>query len=151
MMIRACRLQQPEWPTILCIDDDPQIPESISLRLNGYEVNVLSACHGMHGFWLAMTNRPQLVITDVSMPQGAGDYVVDCLRHNSDTREIAIIVLTGLRDPQWEARMRHAGADEYLVKPVHFDQLLKVIEKHVVLNERNWNDTKSMANHSPCL
>src|SRR3972149_7314804 len=58
MTIQACRLQNAAWPTILCIDDDPQIAETIALRLNQYEVNMLSACHGMHGFWLAMTNRP---------------------------------------------------------------------------------------------
>ena len=145
MMIRACRLKQPEWPSILSIDDDPQICESISLRLNQYEVNVLSACHGMHGFWLAMTNRPQLVITDVNMPQGAGDYVVECLRQNTDTHHIPIIVLTGLRDPGLEARMRHAGADEYLHKPVQFDRLREAIEKYVALKDRNWNEVRGMA------
>jgi DNA-binding response OmpR family regulator len=144
-MIRACRLPHSEWPSILCIDDDPQICESISLRLNQYEVNVLSACHGMHGFWLAMTNRLRLVITDVNMPQGAGDYVVDCLRSNSDTREIPIIVLTGQRDPQLEARMRHAGAGEYLLKPVQFDRLRVAIEKYIPLKDRSWNEVGSMA------
>jgi DNA-binding response OmpR family regulator len=133
------------WPSILSIDDDPQICESISLRLTQYEVNVLSACHGMHGFWLAMTNRPRLVITDVNMPQGAGDHVVDCLRNNSDTRDIPIIVLTGRRDPELEARLRHTGADEYLLKPVQFDRLRAAIEKYVPLKERNWNEVGSMA------
>jgi response regulator RpfG family c-di-GMP phosphodiesterase len=145
MMIQACRLKNAAWPTILCIDDDPQIPEAIGLRLNQYEVNLLSACHGMHGFWLAMTNRPRLIITDVNMPQGAGDYVVDCLRHNCDTRDIPIIVLTGQRDPQLENRLRHSGTDEYLVKPVHFDRLREAIFKHLPLKERDWNEVRIMA------
>jgi DNA-binding response OmpR family regulator len=145
MMIQACRLPHTKWPTILSIDDDPQIAETIGLRLSHYEVNLLSACHGMHGFWLAMTNRPQLVITDVNMPQGAGDYVVDCLRHNSDTRDIPVIVLTGRRDPQLEGRMRHTGADEYLVKPVHFEKLRAAIGKYIPLKERNWNEIPAMA------
>jgi response regulator RpfG family c-di-GMP phosphodiesterase len=145
MTIHACRLPNAEWPTILCIDDDPQIPEAIGLRLNQYEVNLLSAGHGMHGFWLAMSNRPQLVITDVNMPQGTGDYVVDCLRHNSDTREIPIIVLTGQRDPQLEHRLRHSGADEYFIKPVHFDRLREAIFKFISLKDRNWNEVRTMA------
>lgn len=116
MMIHACRLPNAAWPTILCIDDDPQIPETIALRLNQYEVNVISACHGMHGFWLAMTNRPELIVTDVNMPQGAGDHVVDCLRQNSDTHDIPVIVLTGQRDAQLEFRLRHAGANEFFAK-----------------------------------
>src|SRR3972149_4510667 len=112
MTIQACRLQNAAWPTILCIDDDPQIAETIALRLNQYEVNMLSACHGMHGFWLAMTNRPNVIVTDVVMPQGGGEYVVDCLRHNSDTHDIPIIVLTGRRDSQVGSRLRPGGGNE---------------------------------------
>ncbi len=145
MTIQACRLLNAVWPTILCIDDDPEIPETIGLRLDQYEVNVISAAHGMHGFWLAMTNRPGLVITDVSMPQGAGDYVVECLRQNSDTHDIPVIVLTGRRDPQLEGRMRQVGADEYFVKPVHFDMLRQAIVKFIPLKERNWNEVLTMA------
>jgi len=145
MKIQACRSQNAAWPTILCIDDDPQISETIGLRLNQYDVNVISACHGMHGFWLAMTNRPELVITDVNMPQGAGDYVVGCLRRNSDTHEIPIIVLTGQRDSQLEIRMRHCGADEYFIKPVYFDKLRDAILKYIPLKERNWNEVMTMA------
>ncbi len=86
-----------------------------------------------------------MVITDVNMPQGAGDYVVDCLRNNSDTREIPVIVLTGQRDPQLESHMRHSGADEYFVKPVHFDKLREAIFKYIPLHERNWNEVRPMA------
>jgi DNA-binding response OmpR family regulator len=145
MTIHACRLQNADWPTILCIDDDPQIPETIALRLNQYEVNVISACHGMHGFWLAMTNRPELIVTDVNMPQGAGDHVVECLRQNSDTRDIPVIVLTGQRDEQLECRLRHAGANEFFVKPVHFDKLREAIFRYVPLTDRNWNEVRMMA------
>ena len=128
-----------EWPTLLCIDDDPQISEVIKLRLSQYEVNVLSAYHGMHGFWLAMTNRPDLIITDIKMPQGAGDYVVDCLRNNSDTRDIPVIVLTGGRDPKAESGMRRLGVDEYFTKPVQFDKLREAMRRHIKLKERDWS------------
>ena len=144
MMIQACRLPNATWPTILCIDDDPQIPETIGLRLNQYEVNVLRAGYGMHGFWLAMTGHPGVIITDVNMPQGNGDYIVDCLRQNTDTREIPIIVLTGRREEQLERRLRHSGADEFFVKPVHFDKLRSAILKYIPLNERNWNEVRTM-------
>jgi two-component system, OmpR family, response regulator RpaA len=144
MSIQACRLPNPAWPTILCIDDDPQIAETMALRLNQYEVNMLSACHGMHGFWLAMTNRPNLIITDVNMPQGSGDYVVECLRHNTDTHDIPIVVLTGRCDSQLECRMRHIGADEFLTKPVHFDRLRETLLKYIPLADRNWSETRPM-------
>ena len=129
---------QAEWPTLLCIDDDPQISEAITLRMNQYEVNVLCAYHGMHGFWLAMTNRPDLIVTDVKMPQGSGDYVVDCLRNNSDTHDIPVMVLTGQRDSATESALRRLGVQEYFTKPVPFEQLRDAMRKYIQLEDRDW-------------
>jgi len=144
MKIQTGRLPNAAWPTILCIDDDPQIPETIGLRLNQYEVNVLSAGHGMHGFWLAMTIRPGLILTDIHMPQGTGDHIIDCLRHNTDTHDIPIIVLTGQRDPQLERRLRERGADEFIIKPVPFETLRTAIQRYIPLEQRNWNEVGTM-------
>jgi len=122
---------------VLCIDDDPQIVHTIQLRLRDYEVEVLSAFHGMHGFWQAMTQRPDLIITDVRMPQGSGDYLVQCLRRNSDTKSIPVIVLTGHRDAELRREMHRLGAQEFVTKPVPFQDLLQVIGKHITLRERD--------------
>ena len=148
MTTEACGIRDATWPTILCIDDDPQIPEAVALRLNQYQVNVLYAYYGMHGFWLAMTNRPDLIITDLKMPQGSGDYVVDCLRHNSDTRDIPVIVLTGQRDAQLESRVRRLEVDEFLTKPVLFDKLREAMQKFIPLKERDWGEVATVAQTS---
>ena len=124
------------WPKLLCIDDDPQISEAIGLRLRDYEVDVLCAYHGMHGFWLAMTERPNLIITDMRMPQGPGEYIVECLRSNSDTREIPVIVLTGQRGPDVVQKVRRLDVQAFLTKPVPFEQLLGVIKQHIPLRPR---------------
>jgi DNA-binding response OmpR family regulator len=125
-----------KWPTLLCIDDDPHITHSIQLRLRDYEVEVLSAFHGMHGFWQAMTRRPDLIITDLRMPQGGGEYLVQCLRENSETRSIPVIVLTGRRDPELHRKMHELGAQEFVTKPIPFQDLLQLIGKHMPLRER---------------
>ena len=124
------------WPTVLCIDDDPQIVETIKLRLRQYEVEVVSAYYGMHGFWQAMTDKPDLIITDLRMPQGRGDYLVKSLRSNSDTRAIPVIVLTGQRDSELEHTMRSLGAQEFFTKPARFDQLAAAIARYIPLRER---------------
>ena len=125
------------WPAVLCIDDDPQIVDTLGLRLRPYQVEVLTACHGMHGFWQAMTRQPDLIITDVRMPQGSGEYLVQCLRRNTDTRSIPVIVLTGQRDPELQRSMRQLGAQEFATKPVPFQDLLQMIGKHVPLKLRD--------------
>jgi response regulator RpfG family c-di-GMP phosphodiesterase len=149
MAIDRCDFVGADWPTLLTIDDDPHISEAIVARLNQYEVHVLSAYHGMHGFWMAMTNRPNLIVTDVRMPQGSGDYVVDCLRNNSDTREIPVIVLTGQRNAQIEARMRRLGVSAFFVKPAPFEQLIGAISKHIPLKERDSDEVMEMIESNP--
>jgi response regulator RpfG family c-di-GMP phosphodiesterase len=124
----SCEL---DWPTVLCIDDDPQIPEAIRLRLRRYEVHVLCAYHGMHGFWLAMTERPDLIITDMRMPQGQGDHIIDCLRHNTDTRSIPVIVLSGQARQEVARRLTGLNVEEILTKPVRFDALRAAIARYV--------------------
>jgi DNA-binding response OmpR family regulator len=121
--------------TVLCIDDDPQISEAIALRLRQYDVEVLRAFHATHGLWLAMTCWPDLTITDICMPQGGGSYVMECLRHNPATHDIPIIVLTGHRDPQLEASARQLGIEDFLTKPVRFDDLRAAIQKVIPLHE----------------
>jgi response regulator RpfG family c-di-GMP phosphodiesterase len=130
------------WPRLLCIDDDPQISEAIRLRLNEYQVNVLCGYHGTHGFWLAMTERPDLVITDMRMPQGQGDYIVECLRNNSDTRDIPVIVLTGQREPEVIQKVRQLDVQAFLTKPVLFEHLLAVIKQHIALQPREAEPTE---------
>ena len=128
---------------LLCIDDDPQISEAIQLRLRNYEVDVLCGYHGTHGFWLAMTDRPDLIITDMHMPQGQGDYVVDCLRNNSDTREIPVIVLTGQRGPDVIQKIRRLHVQAFLTKPVPFERLLSLIEQYIPLRKHGFDQSES--------
>ena len=124
-------------PVVLCIDDDPEISEAISLRLRRYDVDVLRAFHGMHGLCLAVACRPDLIITDLNMPQGGGSYLIECLRNDSNTCGLPIIVLTGQRNPQLESNVRQLGATQFLKKPVHSDELTAAIEKFIPLTPKD--------------
>ena len=120
-------------PRVLCIDDDPDISRSLEIRLTPLGVEVLRAVHGMHGFWLAMTERPDLIITDMRMPQGHGDYVAECLKANSDTSHIPIFVLTGTREAGVEQRMKKLGVERFFTKPVEFDYLRSRLAEYIDL------------------
>ncbi len=124
-------------PILLCIDDDPQILEALQLRLAEYDVDVRTACHGMHGLYEAQAKKPDLIITDMRMPQGEGDYLVECLRGNTERRSVPIIMLTGQRDPDLEGRMFQLGVQEYFSKPVQFDKLREAITQYIPLRKRN--------------
>lgn len=121
--------------TVLCIDDDPQISETIALRLREYNVVVLRAFHGMQGLWLATTSFPDLIICDMRMPQGEGPHIIERLRNNSATKAIPIIVLTGQRDDRIDTIARRFAVDRLLNKPIRFDDLRAAIGKLIPLRQ----------------
>jgi len=126
-------------PKVLCIDDDPNISEALARRLHNYDIEVVRAFHGMHGYWLAVTEAPDVIITDLQMPLGAGEHIIECLKRNSETESIPIIVLTGKCDPGLEAKMLHLGAEHFLLKPASFDEILDKLSLHISLSKRTSN------------
>jgi response regulator RpfG family c-di-GMP phosphodiesterase len=120
-------------PRILCIDDDPAIVAALAMRFRAYDVDVLTAFFGTQGIWLAITERPDVIITDIRMPNGDGDYVVECLKGRDDTCDIPVIVLTGTRDRDIKRWMLTLGVEAYLQKPANFAALLEAVGKLVEL------------------
>lgn len=118
-------------PRILCVDDDPDIQTTIELRMRSFDVQVEHAYHGMHGIVEAIKAHPDLILLDVAMPNGNGEYLLKCIKANSATADIPVIVLTGMRDPCLKNRLLQTGAAVFLQKPVHFDELLHHISRFV--------------------
>ena len=118
-------------PTVLFIDDDPQILEAIARRLRRYEIEVLQAFHGMQGYWMAVTEKPDVIVTDLRMPQGDGETVLECLKRNAQTATIPVIVLTGKQESGLKRHMHNVGAAGYLSKPVRFEDLVRELNCHI--------------------
>ena len=132
----ADRGAQSPQPILLAIDDDPNVSQAIRRRFGQYRVTLLQAEHGTHGIWLATTRRPDVIITDLRMPQGRGQDVVACLARDPRTRQIPIIVLTGVFDDELRRRMLNLGVAAYLTKPVSFEDLCEAVGRFVELRER---------------
>ena len=123
-------------PTILCIDDDPEVSGAIERRLSQYEVRLIRAFHGMHGYAEALKHKPDVVVTDLRMPSGDGATILECLRRNRQTASIPVIVLTGLRDRRLKQKLLNLGADVFLCKPLSLDELTHTLRRFVDLRER---------------
>lgn len=123
-------------PRILCVDDDPGIQTAIELRMREYDVDIVRAFYGMQGIVEAITTRPNLILMDLAMPNGDGHYLLECIKENSKTADIPVVVLTGMRDPNLKSRMLQAGAEVFLQKPVHFDELLHHFSRFIDLRRR---------------
>jgi CheY-like chemotaxis protein len=136
-----------EVPTVLCIDDDPDVTCAIEIYLRQYDVKVVRAFHGMHGFAEAIHARPNVIVMDVSMPNGDGGTVLDLLRHNRRTESIPVIILSGIRDQQQKWKLSALGANRFVRKPARLEDLAREIGRFVQLRKRSDEQGDSEGNH----
>lgn len=109
---------------VLVVDDDNNITELIRLGLKYEGFQVESSETGADGLVAAQRLNPALVILDILLPDLDGLEVCSRLRSNPTTRDIPILMLTSKDDVQDRVTGLQQGADDYLVKPFNFDELV---------------------------
>jgi len=110
-----------EKPRILVVDDEPQLTRVLrtGLKSRGYEV--LAAEDGTTGLQLFREWHPDLVITDLSMPNMDG---LELCRQIRATSQIPIIILSAKGEEKVKVEALDVGADDYVTKPFGIDELL---------------------------
>jgi two-component system response regulator MprA len=118
---------------ILVVDDDPKIRTVVrrGLAYEGYRV--VEAGSGEEGLEKAREHLPDLIILDVMMPGMDGLEVTRRLRSSGD--EISILMLTARDEVKDRVEGLETGADDYLVKPFSFEELLARV--HALLRRRS--------------
>ena len=106
---------------ILVIDDEFQITRVLKRSLGAHRYDVRTASDGESGMDLFRDFHPDLVITDLSMPEMSGIEVCRAIRKASD---IPIIVLSVRGDESVKVQALDAGADDYITKPFGMNELL---------------------------
>jgi two-component system, OmpR family, response regulator MprA len=109
---------------VLVIDDDKSIVELISLGLKYEGFQVESSDTGADGLVAAQRLNPALIILDILLPDLDGLEVCNRLRSNPTTRDIPVLMLTAKDDVRDRVTGLQQGADDYLVKPFDFDELV---------------------------
>ena len=117
-------------PTVLCIEDNPSNLQLIE-RILAFrpEIRLLTALHGSAGLRLAQQHRPDLILLDVHLPDIDGKEVLRQLKKDRQTSEIPVIVVSADATPRQEARLREAGARDYLTKPLDVPGFLEKLEE----------------------
>ncbi len=113
--------------TVLVVEDDDAIRSNIVrlLKLEGY--GIVSANNGAQALERARQVRPDVVISDVSMPEMDGFQLLEAIRADRDLAPIPLMLLTALDDRASMRRGMTAGADDYLAKPFTRDELLEAL------------------------
>ena len=113
---------------ILVVEDDPQVARLVALVLqrNGRDCQVVN--DGTTALSRAKEIRPQMIFADLTIKGMNGAALCSALKGQPETRGIPYVVLSGDRDIAEKARL--CGADDYLVKPFEFPDLLRLVEKY---------------------
>jgi two-component system cell cycle response regulator DivK len=109
---------------ILLVEDNNLLRDMLTLRLQGKGYDVLSAADGEAGVALAATERPDLVLMDISLPGLDGWAAARLLKATPVTALIPIMALTAHDMEYVQDKALVAGFDGYDTKPIDFERLL---------------------------
>lgn len=107
---------------ILLIEDDKKIVAALSKGLKEESFAVDVANNGLEGEELAAANDYDIIILDIMLPKQDGWKTCENLRKNNIS--VPVLMLTALGDVEDKIKGLNTGADDYLVKPFHFGELL---------------------------
>jgi two-component system alkaline phosphatase synthesis response regulator PhoP len=118
---------------ILLVDDDPDFVEAVSLILKPKKFDVVTAYNGIEGLRKATSEKPDLIVLDVMMPEKDGYAVCKELKSNPQLHHIPVLLLTAVASHIPTTRYTQemgleTEADDYLDKPVEPNMLVKRIE-----------------------
>jgi DNA-binding response OmpR family regulator len=115
--------------SILVVEDDPIIRQTVSYALKRAGFDVTSAGDGSEALSLAEKTRPDLVLLDLMLPGIDGYQIAERLR--ASDKEVAIVMVTALDQERDKVRGLDAGADDYITKPFSMDELLARVRANV--------------------
>lgn len=120
-----------ERPVVLVTDDhaDTRLMFRTMLGIRGY--SVIEAADGEEAVMLAESSTPDLILMDGMLPGLDGLDATRRIRKLSNGGNTPIVFICGRAEPNYRASALDAGCDEFLVKPLNFELLDSVLEKHL--------------------
>ncbi len=120
---------------ILVVDDDPDLVEAVSMKLEALEFRVNKAYDGLEAMEKIKEEKPALVILDVMMPRKNGWEVCDDIKKNDNLKDIVVVLLTAVADSvKTTSYTHHDGkttlADDYIPKPIDLDKLMEIVKDY---------------------
>jgi two-component system, cell cycle response regulator DivK len=117
--------------TVLVIEDNPTNMKLATTLLETAGHTVMTATDAEAGLTLARERRPQLILMDIQLPGMDGLQATMQLKNDPRTREIPVIALTALAMKGDEERIRAAGCDGYIAKPMRYQDFLAMVAQQL--------------------
>lgn len=122
-------------PRILIADDDMPNADLLEAHLDGSGFETRIAANGEETLAAAHSWKPDLILLDVMMPKLSGFEVCRRLRADAATRDIAVLMVTALDQPNDVEMAVESGTDDFITKPINKTELL--VRIRAMLESRN--------------
>ncbi len=121
---------------ILVVDDDTDLVEMISMKLESENFQVAKAYDGVEAFEKIKEEKPALIILDVMMPRKDGYVLCDELKKSAEYKDIIVVLLTAVSDAVSSTNYTHMGgkttlADDFVPKPIDLDKLMEIVKDNL--------------------
>lgn len=118
-------------PVILIVEDDEDSRLMLKTLLEMWSYRVFEAADGIEAISIAEQTRPDLILMDAKLPNLDGFETTRRIRQSATINDVPIIFLSACAEAVYRGRASDAGANEYLVKPLIFEQLEISLEKYL--------------------
>jgi DNA-binding response OmpR family regulator len=117
---------------ILVVDDDPDLVESVAMKLESNNFSVIKAYDGVEAWEMIKAERPELIILDVMMPRKNGYELCDELKKSDEYKNIIVVLLTAVADAVGSTNYTHMDgkttlANDFIPKPIDLDKLMEIV------------------------
>ena len=121
---------------ILVVDDDPDLVESVTMKLESNNFRVTKAYDGIEAWEKIKEDRPDLIILDVMMPRKDGYVVCDEIKKDDQYKDITVVLLTAVGDAVTTTNYTHFGgkttlAEDFIPKPINLDKLMDIVKENL--------------------
>jgi len=125
-----------EKQLILVVDDDPDLVESVSMKLESEGYAVDKAYDGVEAWDHIKATRPALIILDVMMPRKTGYQLCEALKKSDEYKDIVVILLTAVAEAVSSTNYTHLDgkntlADDYVPKPINLETLMEIVSDNL--------------------
>jgi CheY-like chemotaxis protein len=114
---------------VLVVEDNPSNQKLVVFLLEKEGFEVRHAGEALEGIRIAREWQPQLILMDVQMPGMDGLTATRLLKDAQETAAIKIVALTALAMPGDRERAKAAGCDDYITKPIHYQEFLETVKR----------------------
>ncbi|MGE5498197.1 MAG: LytR/AlgR family response regulator transcription factor [Syntrophothermus sp.] len=118
---------------VILIEDDQFLLENIETILEEEKFNVFTAANGRKGIKLIEEIHPDVIISDIMLPDIEGYEILKHVRQNSEIQNIPFLFLTARTDQKDMRQGMNLGADDYLTKPFNAKELIEALHARLEL------------------